>query len=452
VLDLKVCALRVKKGKKDMGIAIIRVEKITNSGSATGKTEHNYRLKEVKNADPNREHLNKEYINIKEENIWNICNKRIEDVGVVRVRKDAVRGMEFILTASPEIFPRDENGVAKNLIGSDYINANFDFLKKKYGDNLVAFTFHQDEMTPHIHAVVVPITDGKRLSAKKMFNPETLKELQTEYADAMRPFGLERGLEGSKATHLSMKQMYGLHNKSEDELQEIEKDITTNLKVQVQQPSRTAFINPGDWAEKESGRINGVVELALKKHYEALNKVHSKALESLAIQKKYNELKKVNSSLNRVILSQNIELKELKEEINDVRINSADIAQGIFTKDIEPYDGLVMISPQYALDRKIMLIDHIKEIIKEKCGEIEVPISEKGIKKLVNDSIEKGVNDYSIKKQPWFVWDKQVCKVSPIEDDLGKLVRFAKSNIKFSLLKEEKEDKPQKVKRSQRLG
>ena len=79
-----------------MGIAIVRVEKITSSGSATGKTEHNYRLKEVPNADKSKEVFNHEYVNHDKDNIWKACNKRIEEVGVVRVRKDAVRGMEFI--------------------------------------------------------------------------------------------------------------------------------------------------------------------------------------------------------------------------------------------------------------------------------------------------------------------------------------------------------------------
>src|SRR5690606_10808376 len=86
-----------------------------------------------------------------------------------------------------------------------WVRANYDFVCKEFGkENIVRFTLHLDEKTPHIHAVVVPLTDDGRLSAKERFgNRNDLSDRQTRYADAMEQFGLKRGIVGSKAKHTS---------------------------------------------------------------------------------------------------------------------------------------------------------------------------------------------------------------------------------------------------------
>jgi hypothetical protein len=49
--------------------------------------------------------------------------------------------------------------------------------------------------------VVVPLTPDGRLSAKDVFNPKTLRALQTEYAEAMKPFAMQRDGIGVQATY-----------------------------------------------------------------------------------------------------------------------------------------------------------------------------------------------------------------------------------------------------------
>jgi tRNA splicing endonuclease len=241
-----------------MSKCILRVAKINNHGSATGKTTHNYRLAPVPNADPERQHLNQEYINKGEKNIWELTNQRIEETGIKRVRKDAVRGMEFLITASPIAFKRDSAGIAQgDYRTSDWVKDNLNFLTQKYGHNVVAFTLHQDEKTPHIHAVVVPITGDGRLSAKEMFNPVSLKTLQTEYAQAMSKYGLERGIEGSRAQHQSMKQIYGLQEQTK---QGLESDLTPlqaiNQPLTLEKPGTLDLLNLERWRQQQQARIN----------------------------------------------------------------------------------------------------------------------------------------------------------------------------------------------------
>ena len=237
--------------------AICRVSKVKGAGSIAGKSAHNYRLGEVPNADPQRAHWNKEYIN-PHGDLAPAIEARIQEAQIIRIRHDAVKGMEFILTASPEHFPRDEEGqVNKDISNSKWVAEHLRFMQQKYGKNLVAFTLHQDEKTPHIHAIVVPITADGRLCAKEMFNPQTLRQLQTDYAQAMKPFGLERGTEGSRARHVTMKQIYGMQ---QAERQSIEKDIKTpeGLKepLSIDKPSILDLANLERWKQKQEAKIN----------------------------------------------------------------------------------------------------------------------------------------------------------------------------------------------------
>ncbi len=245
---------------------ILRVSKIKSAGSATGKTSHNYRLAEVPNADPDRKHLNQEYLNRGEKNIWELATDRIEQAGIKTVRKDAVRGMEFLITASPGAFPRDESGVIKgDYRNSTWVADNLKFLSQRYGANLVAFTLHQDEKTPHIHAIVVPITADNRLSAKDLFNPKTLKTLQTDYAQAMQSHGLERGVEGSRARHVEMQKVYGLQQQTRQELEQALKTApATHQRLTVDKPGTWDLLNLEQWKQQQEAKINAEVERRMK--------------------------------------------------------------------------------------------------------------------------------------------------------------------------------------------
>jgi Plasmid recombination enzyme len=212
--------------------AICRIAKCKSNGSATGKTQHNYREREVLNADKSRANLNEEYINFNQRGIWEIATERIEAAGVKRkVKPDAVRAVEMILTASADFFERDAAGLALDIRGSEWLRKNQEFLAERYGKNVVALTLHQDEKTPHLHAIIVPLTEDNRLSAKEVFTPRTLRALQTDYAQAMAVFGLERGIEGSKAKHSDMKTYYGAV-KSLNHLQEETKEAVA-LKAEL---------------------------------------------------------------------------------------------------------------------------------------------------------------------------------------------------------------------------
>jgi len=238
-----------------MAYAILRVEKIKTAQQGAAKTAHNYRLRETPNADAERKPWNQEYINTAERNYWELATERIEEAGA-KVRPDSVRAMEVILTASPEAFQRDEQGRVGDVRGSQWAAANIAFLQAKFGkENVVAMTLHQDELTPHFQAVVVPITTDGRLSAKDLFNPKTLRQIQTDYAQAMKPFGLERGVEHSRAKHETMRHVYGVQERSRDEVGELATPAAPG-RLSIEGPGSLDLVNLAKWKAEQEAKLN----------------------------------------------------------------------------------------------------------------------------------------------------------------------------------------------------
>lgn len=113
-------------------------------------------------------------------------------------RKDAVIAIEAILTASPEFF---DYGDAAQL--EEWIEANRAWLDETYPGRVRSFVVHLDEKTPHIH-VMLSTLDAKtgNLNYKTILpKKNSLTELQDAYSEAMKRFGLRRGIRGSKAKH-----------------------------------------------------------------------------------------------------------------------------------------------------------------------------------------------------------------------------------------------------------
>jgi len=74
---------------------------------------------------------------------------------------------------------------------------------------VIAATIHRDEISPHLSAFVVPLTQDGRLSAKQFIGSKTqMTRDQTKFAGAVASLGLQRGIEGSKARHTRIQAFY----------------------------------------------------------------------------------------------------------------------------------------------------------------------------------------------------------------------------------------------------
>ena len=85
---------------------------------------------------------------------------RIEAAGC-KTRKDSVRFVDTLITASPEFFKGKKQEEIKA-----FFQTAVDFLSKKIGkNNIFTAVVHMDEKTPHMHLCFTPITEDGRLSA-----------------------------------------------------------------------------------------------------------------------------------------------------------------------------------------------------------------------------------------------------------------------------------------------
>lgn len=124
----------------------------------------------------------------------------IDDLNLKKaVRKDAVLACSFVITSSQDFFAgktREEQRA--------FFADTVEFFKDRYGEkNVISAKVHMDEATPHMHLLLTPIRDG-RLSAKRIFDREELRSLQTDlHASVGKLRGMQRGVEGSAKTHLT---------------------------------------------------------------------------------------------------------------------------------------------------------------------------------------------------------------------------------------------------------
>lgn len=139
-------------------------------------------------------------------NIVNDINTRLP----AKRRKDAVEAVELILTASPEFFlnmSEDREEQAKHPDFNEWCNKTVSWAKNEFGKNIVDISLHMDEASPHFHVLFLPYTDDGRLCAKEITSKGNMKRRHTEYAFAMKEFGLARGEDAdiTGVVHTSLK-------------------------------------------------------------------------------------------------------------------------------------------------------------------------------------------------------------------------------------------------------
>lgn len=255
--------LRFLKGIKTviMGYCVYHLQKGSGTGSGIGS--HIDRTRTVKNADPERTHLNTDLIRTKYSTmpLNAAISARIKEGynGKQTIRKDAVRYINHVLTGSHEDMKEIFKDKEKR---ENWIRANFNFICKHFGgeENIVRFTIHMDEKTPHIHCITVPLTADGRLSAREMVgNNKKLQELQDIYSGYMEEFNLERGIRGSNAKHTDIKEFYARIN----EAKEIEISKVHIPEYEISEPP--TLFNRAKWKEEEQQKLKSFIDEAVTK-------------------------------------------------------------------------------------------------------------------------------------------------------------------------------------------
>ena len=211
-----------------MGFVVLHMEKA--HGSDSGTTAHIERSIIPKNADPTRTHLNRRLIEypdrVKDRSA--AIQRRLEEAGLTRkVGSNQVRAIRINVSATHEDMERIQREGRLN----EWCADNLRYFADTFGkENIVAAHLHMDEKTPHMHVTLVPIVKGERKrrkreeQAKKRYRKKPadsvrlcaddimsrlkLKSYQDSYAAAMAKYGLQRGIAGSEARHVSTQQYY----------------------------------------------------------------------------------------------------------------------------------------------------------------------------------------------------------------------------------------------------
>lgn len=154
------------------------------------------RVKTNPDIDLTRSRLNYFIEDLTAENLNSRVKARIKQLNLKkRPRSDAV-GLEDIVIKASTDFMLNVDAEIREKYFSDALH----FLQNRYGkENVMYCQCHMDESSPHIHVGIVPITPDGRLSAKSLFCPKTLEQLQTDFhREVAQNYGLERGESHSK--------------------------------------------------------------------------------------------------------------------------------------------------------------------------------------------------------------------------------------------------------------
>ncbi|PRY00211.1 plasmid recombination enzyme, partial [Pontibacter ummariensis] len=266
-------------------------EKMSASGAGLGnhidrKEGHEHTFQ---NADPERRHLNQAFA------VTAHCAKpmhlaitdRIAEgyTGTTAIRKDAVRALSLVFTGTHEDMKAIEADPEKM---KGWLKANYQFVAQEFGkENVVRLVLHLDEKTPHLHAVVVPLREGKLTAKTILGNKKDMSQRQDRYAQAMAPFGLSRGVRGSKAIHNAEGWYLG-------QQQQAQEAVLGDL------PKLTALdrLNPTQYEQKVQERFKSATKEKTDVGLELRRREQQLQAQERQISKLQQELKAVKSRLS----------------------------------------------------------------------------------------------------------------------------------------------------------
>ena len=307
-----------------MGFVVLHMEKA--HGSDSGTTAHIERFIIPKNADPARTHLNRKLIEYPEgvKDCSAAIQRRLEEAGLTRkIGSNQVRAIRINVSATPEDMERIERDGRVD----EWCADNLKFFADTFGkENIVAAHLHRDEKTPHMHVTLVPIVKGERkrrkreeqtkkryrkkpadtvrLCADDLMTRLKLKSYQDTYAAAMAKYGLQRGIDGSEARHVSTQQYYRDLKKLSDGLKTEVEDLQ-----QRKETAREELVR----AKKEiqTEKLKGAATAAAANIAESVG--------SLFGSSKVKTLERENADLHREVATHEETIEALQDRIQTMQ-------------------------------------------------------------------------------------------------------------------------------------
>lgn len=308
-----------------MSMVVARMQKM-KAGNLIGIGNHNQRKTQNhsnKDIDIECSHLNYDLVDCTENYKRDIEKFINENKSTQRaVRKDAVLINEWVITSESKFFENLSEEETKNFFSSAR-----DFFAENFGkENIRYATVHLDESTPHMHMGVVPFDKDNKLSAKRIFNRETLFSIQEKLPEYLQKkgFDIQRGKEGSKRKNLTVPEFKEMKKEERKIKQEIkirknellaynkEIDIDEGLDITAYREMKEVQVSTGE--KNIFGKDKMKTEKEWTKRIVVSLEDYDKMRDSIK-----NGIKaetRLNTLLNTDVLKEN---KALKKELKDSR-------------------------------------------------------------------------------------------------------------------------------------
>lgn len=327
-----------------MAFAIMRFEKhsITKVGGLAGSLAHTFRSRYTPNADPKRIADNETLVGVSDPHQ---VVEAIQSRYPKKPKKNNVGCYEFMVTYSPEA----------DIDPAAYFDRAISWLEKEFGaENVVSVVRHNDETTPHIAAYVVPIDpDTGRLNARRWTGGKALcSALQTRFWEHTgRDYGLERGVKGSQAKHMTIAHWYGAHQSlderekalkaREKELEQREKELNADEKE-----LQADFLELSERERKLDARANEMADSYLQEQKELAHQREALQNSMLRIEKAEIRVAKGETRLNARESSldqrqasldgRDIDIEQRRSELTE-RESDLKAREGKFTSLVKTY-------------------------------------------------------------------------------------------------------------------
>ena len=221
--------------------AIVGIAKLKTPGNIGGVLSHMMRTRPTPNADGR-------------ENLTLIAPPSLPEIMreidlFPNKRSNSVLCFDILLTASPEAFDDMTPERVK-----DWAETSLQWACEKFGrDNIKGAVLHLDEMqtgSPHLQILSIAAYNN-RLNARHFTGGrERLRAMWTEYAAAVKKFGLKRGREYSPAKHREIKEFYS----------DVKRGIElaagrTFTPEELPAPTMADYLHPAEYATRLVNRV-----------------------------------------------------------------------------------------------------------------------------------------------------------------------------------------------------
>lgn len=354
----------------------MRAENLIGIGNHNQRKTKNHSNPDI---DTSLSELNYDLVNRTENYKTDIENFINENKSTTRaVRKDAVLINEWIITSDRKFFEdlSDEDTKEFFISAKEYFAENFG------EENIRYATVHLDETTPHMHLGIVPFDKDKKLSAKRVFNREALRNVQEDLPKHLQEkgFDIKRGLEGSDRKNLTVPEFKKLKEKEKEIEREIDRK-KNELKAYTQENKIPNKIDVTITRETKDVKVpSGEKFLG----HEFTKTVKKKTGNLIISEEDFSKLEQAlktgrekEEQLNKILDSDiHKENKELKTTVKDLKTKTNEVIND-YNSLVKDYNSLVdenegLRATVANLREEIRLIyNSTKEFLKERTSDLQ---------------------------------------------------------------------------------